>query len=105
MAAKRHHHMDKARRDESMGMKRRMRDEGHYAGEYARRTQEMEDAGMIHNDMRAIANLPQEVMIKPYSNRESYLPENLDDTIKGVDHQIDVLDDGKRNKGLYPKKV
>lgn len=93
--AKRHH--------EAMAKSRPS--EGHYTDEYARRTQEMQDAGMIRNDMGAIANMPQEVMIKPYPNREKYIPENLDDTIRGVDRQIDEYDGGKRDKNLFPKKV
>lgn len=79
--------------------------QGDYSGEYARRTQEMQDAGMIHNDMSAIANLPQEVMIKPYPKHRDYMPEGLDDTIKGVDHQMDSLDGAQRDKHLHPKKV
>lgn len=80
--------------------------EGDYAGELARRTQEMQDAGMIKEDRSAIANLPQEVMIKPYSKSpSSYMREDLDDRISGVDHQIDVLDGAKRNKNNVPKKV
>jgi hypothetical protein len=79
--------------------------EGSYAGESARRTQEMEDAGMIHEDRSQIANLPQEVMMKTYPMTGPYLPEDLDDTIKGVDRQMSVLDDGKRAQGFMPKKV
>lgn len=75
-----------------------------YAGMDARRRQELEDAGMIHEDQRAIANLPQEVMIKAYPIPGRYLPEGLDDTIRGIDHQIDY-DDGKRQSHIYPKKV
>lgn len=78
-------------------------DEG-YAGELARRTQEMQDAGMIREDRSAIANMPQEVMIKEYPKAGDYLPENLDDSIRGVDRQID-LDDSKRRKHMMPKKV
>ena len=76
-----------------------------YAGESARRTQEMQDAGMIHNDQSAIANMPQNVMIKPYPKAGYYLPEDQDDTIRGVDHQIDDLDGKKRVAGTKPKKV
>ena len=76
----------------------------HYAGMEPRRRQEMEDAGMIHEDHRAIANLPQEVMIKPYADSERYLPEVLDDTIHGIDKQIDY-DDNKRREHFSPKKV
>jgi hypothetical protein len=80
-------------------------DEGSYAGEQARRTQEMQDGGMIREDRSAVANLPQEVMYKPYPKNRDYLPEDLDDTIKGVDHQIEVLDGKKRDKDFMPKKV
>jgi hypothetical protein len=76
----------------------------HYAGMDPRRRQELEDAGMIHEDHRAVANLPQEVMIKPYMHTGPYLPEELDDTIEGVNRQIDY-DDSKRREHFYPKKV
>ncbi len=77
---------------------------GHYEGMDPRRRQEMEDAGMIHEDHRAIANMPQEVMIKPYPRTGPYLPEGIDDTIRGVDHQMDY-DDSQRARNFYPKKV
>jgi len=76
----------------------------HYAGMEPRRRQEMEDAGMIHEDHSAIANMPQEVMMKKYPDSESYMPENLDDTISGVDRQIGY-DDRKRKEHFMPKKV
>jgi hypothetical protein len=78
--------------------------EGDYSGEYARRTQEMQDAGMLREDRSAIANLPQSVMIKPYPKTGPYMPEGLDDTIEGVDNQMDY-DDSQRRKTWYPKKV
>lgn len=78
--------------------------DGAYSGELARRTQEMQDAGMIHNDMSAIANLPQNVMIKPWPDGGSYMPENLDDTITGINRQMG-MDDGKRSQHMNPKKV
>jgi hypothetical protein len=77
---------------------------GHYAGHDARRHQEMEDGGMIREDHSQIANLPQEVMMKPYPYAGADMPEGLDDTIRGVDHQINVLDDGQRKKFNVPKK-
>lgn len=95
MAKERYH-------DNSMG-KSLVRN-GYYEGLQGRRRQEMEDAGMIHEDYRAIANLPQEVMIKPYQMAGPYLPEGLDDTIKGVDKQIG-MDDNKRRMHNVPKKV
>ncbi len=75
-----------------------------YAGMEPRRRQELEDAGMIHEDHRAIANLPQEVMIKRYPRTGPYNPEVLDDTIAGVDGQMDY-DDSQRARHFYPKKV
>jgi len=75
-----------------------------YAGRAGRRHQEMADAGMIHEDHRAIANLPQNVDIKPYPQSYKYLPEDLDDTIRGVDRQMDY-DDSKKLSHFYPKKV
>ena len=79
-------------------------DQGFYAGSEPRRRQEMEDAGMIYEDHNQVANLPQEVMMKPYEKTGPYLPEGLDDTIRGVDHQMDY-DDSQRRKHFFPKKV
>ena len=78
--------------------------EGNYEGSGGRRRQEMMDAGMIHEDHTQIANLPQNVMIRPYPKTGPYLPEDIDDTIVGVDNQMDY-DDNKRAAHFYPKKV
>lgn len=75
-----------------------------YAGMEPRRRRELEDAGMIHEDHRAIANLPQEVMIKPYPMTGPYMPEELDDSEVGVRRQMD-FDDSQRRSHFYPKKV
>lgn len=75
-----------------------------YAGMEPRRRQEMEDAGYIHEDHSAVANLPQNVIMKSYPKSGSYIPEGLEDTITGIDHQIDY-DDMKREEHFYPKKV
>jgi hypothetical protein len=75
-----------------------------YDGYAARRTQEMQDGGMIREDMRSIANLPQEVMIKPYPKTGPYLPEGLNDDISGIDKQMD-FDDSQRRAHFFPKKV
>lgn len=76
----------------------------YYSGEKARRMQEMRDAGMITEDRSAIANLPQNVMMKPYPKATGYMPEGLDDTIRGVDGQKD-LDNDRRSANFHPKKV
>lgn len=78
----------------------------HYAGMEPRRRQEMEDAGMISEDHSQVANLPQEVVMRPYSKVGHYMPEDvLDDTIRGVDHQMDDLDGRKERQHMMPKKV
>jgi hypothetical protein len=78
--------------------------EGAYAGESARVRMEHHDGGMIMEDHSAVANLPQNVMIKPWEREENYMPENLTDDIRSVDRQIN-LDKSKRNAHLVPKKV
>lgn len=54
-----------------------------------RRRREMEDSYMINEDRNAIANLPQEAFMKKYP-QNPYNPSDLDDTIRGVDRQIDA---------------
>ncbi len=39
-----------------------------------------------------------------YPKDSGFLPENLDDTIRGIDHQMGY-DNGKKFSHLYPKKV
>ena len=58
-----------------------------YAGAANRNRQEFEDGGMIHEDNRAIANLPQEVMIKDYPKIDMYMPGDLNDGISGIDRE------------------
>lgn len=84
-------------------MAKRHYPQGEYAGMESRRRQEREDGGMISEDKSAIANLPQNVMIKAYS-RPAYSSYNLNDDIKGIDVQI--RDDVKKEdkKGAYPEK-
>jgi len=84
--------------------KRYYDEQSSYSGQDARRTQEMQDGGMIREDRSAVANLPQNVMYKPYPKNHDYLPEDLDDTIRGIDHQIETLDGKKRDKHFMPKK-
>ncbi len=76
----------------------------YYAGEESRRKQEHEDGGMISEDHSAIANLPQSVMMKPYPKPDGYMPEDLDDTIRGIDEQV-AMDNNKRKAHFKPKKV
>ncbi len=69
-----------------------------------RRYKEMYEAGIIHEDPRAVANLPQEVRYEAYPKAAGYLPEDLDDTLRGVDRQMGY-DNRKKMEHFYPKKV
>ena len=80
-----------------------MRD-GFYAGAEPRRRQEMADAGMVHEDPRAVANLPQHVISSYYPKDANFLPEDLDDTLMGIDRQL-KYDNGKKMNHFYAKKV
>lgn len=92
-------HMDHAERS----MHRHMSlGEEYYAGYDPRRRQEMRDAGMISEDHHALANLPQTPIMSYYSEQR-YMPEVLDDTIRGVDMQIDA-DDRQAMKQFKPHK-
>ena len=76
----------------------------YYAGADPRRRQELEDAGMIHEDHNAIANLPQAVKVAYWPKGGMYLPEELDDRISGIDRQMDR--DGMQVKRHFrPEKV
>ena len=52
-----------------------------------RRYQEMRDAGMIQEDHKATANLPQDVKYHAWPANDDYPRYGLDDTIKGIDKQ------------------
>jgi hypothetical protein len=69
-----------------------------------RRRQEMMEAGMISEDHSAIANMPQGVMMKPYPKDNDYMPEDLDDTIRGIDRQ-EGEDHSKAMRHFKPRKV
>lgn len=78
--------------------------DGFYEGSSSRKQQEASDSGMISASSNSFAGLPQEVMMKPWPIVGSYLPENLNDTISGVDKQMNA-DSSKRAAHMVPKKV
>lgn len=80
------------------------RHHSHHQGADPRRHQEMMDAGMINEDHSAIANMPQGVMMKPYPKDSNYIPEDIDDTIRGIDRQ-EGEDHSKTMRHLKPRKV
>lgn len=103
--AKRYHQSRKDRMNERHGMEHyeEKKMAGYYEGEYGRRHQEMKDAGMIREDHSAIANMPQRSMIKEWPKSDYGMPEDLDDTITGIDRQMD-RDNMQRRKHSHPHK-
>ena len=109
---KRYHQSVKDRMSESRGMERyetvkHMRSTEQYAGDRERKRMEYEDSRMIHEDHNAVANLPQNVMMKPWP-KSVYATYNLDDTISGIDYQMwedsDMKKSNKYKRGRFPEK-
>ncbi len=69
------------------GKAHEMREREMYAGEDSRREMEAKDFHMISEDHNAMANLPQQVMMKYYPKPGFGLDPELDDTIRGIDRQ------------------
>lgn len=109
--AKRYYQSPRDRMAESRGMEREirrkdvMRADDRMYDEIDRRRREMEDAGMIHEDKMAVANLPQNVHYKPYPKTD-YYRYDLNDDIRGIDVQIDDDVRQERSKAgkSYPEK-
>jgi hypothetical protein len=64
---------------------------------------EKDDAGMIHSDYTKMANLPQDVMMKPYPKCPAYMDWEMEDNIKGIDRQLEN-DNARRRSGFDPHK-
>jgi hypothetical protein len=78
--------------------------EGHYEDHAHRRAMEAADGAMVPSGAGKFANMPSEVVHIAYPDAHSFLPEHLDDSIRGIDHQIDA-DNSKKMAKLQPKKV
>ena len=61
---------------------------GDYAGSGMRREQEARDFSMISENKSAVANMPQEVVYKAWPKAGHYASYDLDDTIRGIDEQM-----------------
>lgn len=76
-----------------------------YSGMEGRKRMEREGSSMIYEDPNAMANLPQEMVMKYYPSTD-YFRYNLNDDLKGIDVQID--DDVKKEQSKvgkqYPEK-
>jgi hypothetical protein len=61
--------------------------------------------GMISEDHSAFANLPQNVIMKSYPEIVYGMRQQLDDTITGIDQQMnDDARKGRGKKGRNPKR-
>ena len=76
---------------------------GSYEGYDNRRRMERKDAGMISEDRSAIANLPQAAIYRAFPSTE-YASYGLDDTIKGIDNQMNKDIKGEKKSGKHPEK-
>jgi hypothetical protein len=68
------------------------------------KARETSDGGMIPSGQGKFANMPTEVVQKDWGLTQVGMPENLDDTIKGIDKQVG-LDNAKKHAHMNPKKV
>jgi hypothetical protein len=64
---------------------------------------EVHDGAMIGNDHSKFANLPTEVMMKPFPVNPAYMDFEYEDNIRGIDKQIGE-DHSKRKSGQSPHK-
>lgn len=99
--AKRYYQNRKDRKDESRGMKKYLKQEM-YAGKEMRDRMEYDASMMIREDKSAIANLPQNAVMRDYPKTQ-YAYSDLPDSLGGIDMQM--RDDSKHQKsGKYPEK-
>lgn len=75
-----------------------------YAGVDARRSQEASDGEMVPSGAGAFSNMPQTLVMREYPKVGGWMPEGLDDTIRGIDGQMG-MDNSKKHSHLKPKKV
>lgn len=78
--------------------------EGHYEDHAHKMAMERSDGDMIPSGSGKYANMPDSVVMRPWSEPHDYMPEHLDDTVRGIDHQIGE-DESKRDRHMHPKKV
>jgi hypothetical protein len=81
------------------------KNDGLYSTNALKGAMEYEDSRMIKEDHKEIANLPQEVMMKPWPRYDSAQQPELNDTIRVIDEQVSA-DRRSPNykKGSFPSK-
>ncbi len=74
-----------------------------HSAEGARRSSEMRDSGMLHDNKSAVANMPQDVKYHAWPSAHVGLDSRIDDTISGINDQM-RSDESKARSILNPKK-
>lgn len=77
--------------------------EGSYEGLENARNMERRDSMMLSEDRNACANLPQDVKYHAWPKARHYHDYGLDDTIRGIDKQMDS-DNAGLERHLQPEK-
>ena len=99
---KKYYESPKARIQESKGMKNVWKEEFPSPHDFNAR-KKFEDSAMINEDHRAVANLPQHVIMKAWPKAKFGHLMGLDDTISGIDVQMEE-DTREMKLHSYPEK-
>jgi len=75
----------------------------HPAGRDPRRHLEREESHMIGAGQHDFANMPQHITMKEWPSDHVGMPEDLDDSIRGIDRQMGE-DNSRKHKNLSPHK-
>lgn len=85
-------------------MAKRYYNSGYYEGAAETARQEAADGDMLKEDRSAVANMPQNLIMKPYPKTPGYSESSIDDSIRGIDEQMRA-DHAKKMAHFKPKKV
>lgn len=77
---------------------------GAYEGREQKNAQESTDGAMMPSGIGSYANMPESLVMREYPRPYDGMPENIDDSIRGIDGQI-KKDNMKKRANLQPEKV
>ena len=75
-----------------------------YAGSDMRRSQENADGGMIPSGSGSFSNMPQTLVMREYPKVGGWNPENINDSISGIDSQMGK-DNSKKWSQIQKEKI
>lgn len=90
-------HERRAKEHEAAGMRSKM-----HHSESERREMHMKEDGMLHNDPRETANMPQHPIFHGYERIQGFLPESIDDSRHEIERHI-METESKSRKQYAPK--